>query len=91
MKTVISVKTDPATKAQAQAVAKTIGIPLSTLINAYLRELAASQSVTFSMQPRLKRAVAASLRRINDDIEAGRNLSPEFNNTEEMVAYLNRL
>lgn len=91
MKTVISVKTDIATKTKAKAVAKSLGIPLSTLINAYLREVVATQSVSFSTQPRLRQAVAASLRRINEDIEAGRNLSPEFSSTKEMVDYLGKL
>lgn len=91
MNTVISVRTDADTKAKAQAVAKNIGIPLGTLINAYLRELAISQSVSFSTQPLLRKAVANSLRRINEDIEAGRNLSPEFSSTEEMAAYLGKL
>lgn len=91
MKTVISVKTDVDTKIKAQAVAKQIGIPLSTLLNAYLRELAVSQSVTFSIQPELRREVVASLERINRDIDSRRNLSPTFSNTEDMVGYLENL
>lgn len=38
MKTVINIRTDPEVKHRAQKAAKAIGIPLSTIINAYLKQ-----------------------------------------------------
>ncbi len=88
MKTVISVRTDVSTKTKAQAVAKDIGIPLSTLLNAYLRQLIANRSVNFSVEPRLRPEVEKELLRIEADIKAGRNLSPAFDNLEEAFKWL---
>lgn len=88
MKTVISVRTDVSTKTKAQAVAKDIGIPLSTLLNAYLRQLIASRSVNFSVEPSLRPEVEKELLRIEADIKAGRNLSPVFDNLEEAFKWL---
>ena len=88
MKTVISVRTDVSTKTKAQAVAKDIGIPLSTLLNAYLRQLIANRSVNFSVEPRLRPEVKKELLRIEADIKAGRNLSPAFDNLEEAFKWL---
>ena len=88
MKTVISVRTDVSTKTKAQAVAKDIGIPLSTLLNAYLRQLIANRSVNFSVEPRLRPEVEKELLRIEADIKTGRNLSPAFDNLEEAFKWL---
>lgn len=42
MKTVISVRIDKQVKASAQEVAESAGLKISTLINAYLRQVAAT-------------------------------------------------
>jgi len=47
--TVTSVKTDKKVKAQAQKLAKKMGFPLSTLINAFLRQFVRTQRVDFSI------------------------------------------
>lgn len=49
MKTAISVKVDQDVKAKAQDVAQQLGIPLGTLINAYLLELSKTGTVNFSV------------------------------------------
>ncbi len=60
--TTISFKIDKTLKAQAQATTKSIGIPLSTLINAYLRDLVATGRVEFTasetMTPQMERIIA---------------------------------
>jgi len=38
MKTVLNIKTDVDVKKQAQEIARQIGLPLSTVVNAYLKE-----------------------------------------------------
>ena len=49
MKTaILNVKVDEQVKKQAQAVAGSFGIPLSTLVNAYLIELAETGQIHFS-------------------------------------------
>jgi addiction module RelB/DinJ family antitoxin len=50
MKTaVINIKTDAKVKAGAQKVASELGFSLSSLINAYLRQLIKTKSVSFSL------------------------------------------
>ena len=48
MKTLLNVKTDKDVKEKAQKIAKGIGLPLSSVINAYLKEFIRSKEVTFS-------------------------------------------
>ncbi len=50
MKTaVINVKTDSKIKARAQKVASDLGFSLSSLINAYLRQLVKAKTINFSL------------------------------------------
>jgi len=45
---VITIKSDPILKKEAQLVAESLGFGLSTLLNAYMRELIATKMITFS-------------------------------------------
>ena len=50
----VNFKTDEEIKRQAQILARIIGVPLGSILNAYLREFVASQEVYFS-HPSLKK------------------------------------
>jgi addiction module RelB/DinJ family antitoxin len=65
-KTVISVKTDKVTKEAAQEVAKSMGLNLSTLLNAYLKQFIYTRRVELfapeQMTPKLEKAILASIK-----------------------------
>lgn len=91
MKTsVLNVKVDEQIKKQAQVVASSFGIPLSTLVNAYLMELAETGQIHFSavevMTPKMERLVEQADR----EIKAGQ-ISGPFSTTEEAINYLKSL
>lgn len=91
MKTaVINVKVDEQVKKRAQAVAKGFGFPLSTLINAYLMELANTGQIHFSsvepMTPRMEKIIEQAER----EIKAGETSGP-FDTVDEAIAYLDSL
>jgi addiction module RelB/DinJ family antitoxin len=48
MYSIITIKTDKTLKELAQATAKKLGVPLSTVINAFLKQFVRDQEVTFS-------------------------------------------
>ena len=84
-KTVISVKTDKVTKEAAQEVAKSMGLNLSTLLNAYLKQVIYTRRVELyapeQMTPKLERAILAS-------IKSG--ISPQsFNTAKAFIEDLN--
>src|SRR3989338_7694708 len=100
MKAIINIKADKDIKVKAQKVAKRLGMPLSTVINGYLREFVRTETVHFSLRDtlplgkpegELKPAVKRRLARIHKDIVAGGNLSPAFHSAAEMDAYLDNL
>ena len=90
MKTsVINIKTDEETKKKAQEMAKELGLTLSAIINAYLKQAVKSGEVHFStyrMTPYLEKRIE----QVEKDIKAGRNLSPGFESADEAIAWLHR-
>ena len=87
MNTTMTFKIDKTLKAQAQKTAKDLGIPLSTLLNAYLRELAATGRVEFSateeMTPQMERIISE----FKNEIKKGETVGP-FSSAEDAVKFL---
>jgi addiction module RelB/DinJ family antitoxin len=91
MKTaVLNVKVDENVKKQAQIVASSFGIPLSTLVNAYLMELAETGQIHFSaveiMTPKMEKLIEQA----EKEIKAG-EVSEPFDTAKEAIAYLKKL
>lgn len=90
MKTVISVKTDIETKKRAQAVAEEIGIPLGTLLNAYIKQVAATGIVHFSiaepMTPKIEKIIAEA----EQEVASG-HISGPFSTPQELFEHLDGL
>ena len=91
MKTMINIKTDKKVKIKAQKVARELGLPLGTVLNAYLRDFIRVKKVSFSipykMTPRLEKLIS----QVEKDIKVGRNLSPVFSSATKANRYLNKL
>ena len=88
-KTVINVKVDKEVKRKAKFLAKELGLPLSTIINANLKEFVRSGEVSFSLEPKLKPAVWERIREASSDYRSGKNISPTFSSVKEAIDYLN--
>ncbi len=88
--TVMSIKVSEDTKKRAQIVAKQFGLPLSTLVNAYLMELGDTGQIHFSttemMTPRMEKIIEQADKEIKDG-----NTSGPFNSAEEAISYLKSL
>ena len=90
-KTLINIKADIDVKEKAQKVARDLGMPLSTIINAYLGQLIRTKEVHFTLEGELKPSVKKRLDRLTKEAREGKNLSPAFHTVKEMDAYLNSL
>lgn len=89
MKAVIHIKTDPEIKKNAQILAHQLGLSLSDVMNAALRNFIRDREVIFSDIPKMTPEFEKKLEKIEDDIKHGRNLSPVFKTAKEFTAYLN--
>lgn len=89
MKTMLNIKTDADLKKKARETASRIGLPLSAVINNYLKTFVEERQVVFSERLVPNKKTAALLRRIDKDVKAGRNLVGPFHSAEEMIKSLN--
>lgn len=67
MKTILNVKVDKEEKEKAKQIALQMGVPLSTIINAHLREFIRTREFSVKLEPRLKPEIEKEiLRRSNE-------------------------
>ena len=90
-KITLNIKADRDVKQKAQKVARDLGMPLSTIINAYLNQFIRTKEVHFYLEGELKPSVKRRLDRLQKEARAGKNLSPAFHTVREMDAYLDCL
>ena len=77
-KTLLNIKIDRKMKQEAQRVAKEFGLPLGTIINAYLRELVREKRVLFSVPPVPNYRTQELLRKIRRDTKLKRKADGPF-------------
>lgn len=88
MTTVLNVKIDDKLKKEAQAAAKAIGLPMSTVVSASLREFVRTRSITISDEPQLRPEVEKELIRLSKNAREGKDLSPAFDNVNDALDWL---
>jgi antitoxin component of RelBE/YafQ-DinJ toxin-antitoxin module len=86
--TVLHVKLDPELKKQAQEAAADLGLPLSTVVSANLRQFVQTRSITISDTPKLKPEVAKELRTRVEAARKGIDVSPGFTDMNEARKWL---
>ena len=87
-KVTINIKADKEVKEKAQKTAKDLGMPLSVVINAYLKQFIRNKEVHFSLEGELKPAVKKRLERLAKEAREGKNMSPVFSSAKEAIHYL---
>ncbi|TSC75958.1 MAG: hypothetical protein G01um101430_128 [Parcubacteria group bacterium Gr01-1014_30] len=89
-KTILNVKTDKKLKEAAQKAAQELGLPLGTIVNAYLRELAREKRILFSVPPVPNLRLQRLLKKVRKETSKSRRRAKPFT-YEEAVKYLDRL
>ena len=77
---VIITKTEPEVKKMAQQVAKEIGVSLSSLLNAYLKQLVRTRKVEFDLGEVPSEYLKSVIKRAEENYKKGKT-SPAFKNT----------
>lgn len=91
MKTVIHFKTDREVKENAQKIAESLGLNLSDVINASLRNFIRTREVVFSDTPRITPEFEKILDGVEKDIKKRKNLYGPFNTPAEMDKFLDSI
>lgn len=90
-KTVINIKTEKEVKSLVQKLAKDLGLSLSDVMNAALRNFIRSREVYFSNIPQLTPEFERLLGNIEKDIQTKKNISPGFGSADKAIKYLTSL
>lgn len=88
--TVVTAKVDPQTKKDAQATAEQLGMPLSVVIKAFLKQFVRTKTVTFSAggeEP--SKYFLSELKQAREDRKKGK-ASPVFNSGKEAISWLKK-
>jgi len=84
MKTVISVKLDKDVKDSAQEVAQSSGLTLSTLVNAYLRQVAATRRIELYAPEQMTPHLAELIAEVEAELKSGK-VSKPFHSADEFL------
>lgn len=84
---VVNVRIDTKLKSQAQRVAGDMGFSLSSLVNAFLKNLVKTKTVHFEAEEPSEYLIK-SIKKADEDFKVGRTRS--FDNVEDAIAWLNR-
>lgn len=90
-KAIINIKVSKTLKHEAQDLADEIGVPLTTVISAGLKEFVRSRSLTVSAFPRLRLEIEQELSDAIDDYKKGKNVSKTFVKPSEVADHLKSL
>lgn len=86
---VINVKVSPDLKAQAQSLAEELGFSLSSLINACLKQMVRTKTVSFNVSEEPTDYLIKMLEESKEGIKAGRTVN--FKNGQQALDYLDKL
>ena len=86
--TPITIKIDTNVKHEAQKLAKSLGLSLSSIVENKLKEAILDRRIVFSEEFTLNEKTAKDLNLIEEDIKAKRNISGPFASLEELEAHL---
>lgn len=85
---VVTIKIDPQTKKEAQKTAEMLGMPLSVVIKAFLKQFIKTKSVEFSARDEEpSEYLIKSIKQAEKDLKEGK-ASPVFRTGQEAVKWL---
>ena len=87
-KVLLNIKTDRDVKDQAKKISHELGVPLSVVVNAYLREFVREKSVRIALEPQLRPEVGKILKKASADYIKRKNVSRKFSDAADAFKHL---
>ena len=87
-KAILNFKTDPGTKKQLQAFAAELGVPVSVIMNAQIKQLLRDHTITLSTELQPTVYLEKIMRQVNQDLKTGHDISPTFTSADDMFEHL---
>jgi addiction module RelB/DinJ family antitoxin len=86
METILNIKTKKDLKEKAQSLASELGVPLTTVVNSYLRQFIRERKLVLEMEPRVNDSLMEKWHKIS--LEANKNISKKFTKATDLITYL---
>jgi antitoxin component of RelBE/YafQ-DinJ toxin-antitoxin module len=85
---ILNIKTDPETKARLKEFAAQLGLPVSALVNAQIKQILRSGRVELSAGETPTPYLQGLIKKAEGDYKADRNVHGPFDNADDMIADL---
>lgn len=89
-KTILNIKTDPQTKLQIQEFAAELGVPVSVIMNAQIKQMLRDRKIVLSTELEPTPYLVKIMEQVEKDLIANKNITKAMN-AKEAVAYLKSL
>lgn len=89
-KTLVSIKLDSKIKKEAQSIAEELGLTLSAVMNAILREFVRTREIHVGVGLQPTPYLERIIREAERDLREGKNISPVFDNAKDAISYLRK-
>lgn len=89
MKTILNIKTDKSLKLKAQKTAEEFGIPLGTIMNAFLRQFVRTKEISLNLSYHPTKHLVDTIAEAHEDLKKGTHSGP-FTETE-LITHLKKL
>ena len=89
-KTILNIKTDPQTKLQLQEFAAELGVPVSVIMNAQIKQMLRDRKIVLSTELEPTPYLVKIMEQVERDIITGKNITKTYTK-EEALAHLDSL
>lgn len=86
---IVNLKVDPKTKKEAQRIAEEIGVPLSTLLKSYIKQLIRTKRVSFDLSEEPSEYLLEAMKEAEEDLKNNK-ASPVFDDPKKAITWLHK-
>jgi len=83
-KTILNIKTDPITKVEIQEFAAELGVPVSVIMNAQIKQMLRDRKIVLSTELEPTPYLVKIMDQIEKDLKTGKNITKTFSKAEAL-------
>ncbi len=83
-KTILNIKTDPKTKVEIQEFAAELGVPVSVIMNAQIKQMLRDRKIVLSTELEPTPYLIKIMDQVEKDLKTGKNITKTFSKTEAL-------
>lgn len=88
MNTILNIKTNKDLKTEAQALASELGIPLTTVVNSYLKQFIRDRKIVLGIDDVVNKTLMNEWDSVSKKAKSNKDISKVFHKKEDLFKYL---